>query len=145
MALRIAKVELDKLRLHGEESYARECCGVLVGDISEDGVKHVYSAVRCVNTHTDSAQAFYNIDPVELRRVERDAIRRGYNIVGFYHSHPDWPARWSQNDLEEAHWTGCSYVITSVQRGQAKETNSFDLVGEEEKKRFEAEEIQVDV
>jgi proteasome lid subunit RPN8/RPN11 len=143
MALNIAKVELDKLRLHGEECYATECCGVLLGNISEDGVKHAYSAVRCVNTRHELAQAFYNIDPIELRRVERDAKRQGHEIVGFYHSHPDWPARWSQNDLEEASWAGCSYVITRVQKGRAMESNSFGLVVEEENKHFEAEEIEV--
>jgi proteasome lid subunit RPN8/RPN11 len=144
MALKIAQSELNKLRLHGEESYAQECCGVLLGELSSDGAKRVYRAVRCVNTHTDPAVDYFSIDPLELMRIERDASRSGHSIIGFYHSHPDWPARWSQNDLEEAHWTGCSYVITSVQNGQATETNSYVLVGEEESKRFEEEEIHVE-
>jgi proteasome lid subunit RPN8/RPN11 len=63
--------------------------------------------------------------------------------VGFYHSHPDWPANWSSTDLDEAHWTGCSYVITSVERGRAGLTNSFLLLGEEQSKHFEDEVIEV--
>ena len=69
---------------------------------------------------------------------------RGEDIVGFYHSHPDHPARWSATDLAEAHWFGCSYLITSVEKGTAMVTNSFELVGSEEKdKRFADEEIEV--
>jgi proteasome lid subunit RPN8/RPN11 len=63
--------------------------------------------------------------------------------VGFYHSHPDWPPRWSSTDLEEAHWTGCSYVITSVERGKAAVTNSFLLCGGEAAKHFAEEAIEV--
>jgi proteasome lid subunit RPN8/RPN11 len=69
---------------------------------------------------------------------------RGEDIVGFYHSHPDHPARWSQTDLAEAHWIGCSYVITSVEKGKAVLTNSFELAGTDENdKKFVDEKIDV--
>jgi proteasome lid subunit RPN8/RPN11 len=144
MVLRIAKSELDELRRHGEESYPQECCGVLLGEMAEDGVKAVRAIVACRNTRTDSPQNRYHIDPRELVRIQREASEQGRDLIGFYHSHPDSPARWSQNDLEEAHWTGCSYVITGVRDGQAAETSSFELVGEEENKRFDEEEIRVE-
>ena len=48
------------------------------------------------------------------------------------------------SDLEEAHWTGCSYVITSVQQGKAAQTNSFELAGDESSKRFVDETIVVE-
>jgi proteasome lid subunit RPN8/RPN11 len=67
----------------------------------------------------------------------------GLDIVGFYHSHPDHPARWSATDLAEAHWTGCSYVITSVEKGHAELTNSFLLQDQEEAKHFEDEPLEV--
>jgi proteasome lid subunit RPN8/RPN11 len=77
-------------------------------------------------------------------RIQREGRERGCDIVGFYHSHPDHPARWSPTDLAEAHWIGCSYVITSVQKGKAMLTNSFVLAGTlEEDKRFEDEEVEV--
>src|SRR5438045_9429361 len=104
----------------------------------------VTSIARCGNTRTDSRQNRYNIDPRELVRIQREGRERGEDIVGFYHSHPDHPARWSQTDLAEAHWIGCSYVITSVEHGQAKITNSFELAGEtEENKHFEDEAVGV--
>ena len=76
----------------------------------------------------DSPENRYHIDPAELVRIQRKAALTGQDIVGFYHSHPDCPAKWSRTDLDEAHWTGCSYVITSVEHGKAVQTNSFLLL-----------------
>jgi proteasome lid subunit RPN8/RPN11 len=141
--LRIGKAQWEGLRLHGEEAYPRECCGVLVGLIDANGCKQVTSAIRCRNTREDSPTNRFEIDARELLRIQRESRNTGSEIIGFYHSHPDHPARWSRTDLAEAHWTGCSYVITSVQNGCAVETTSFILDGEEETKSFQAEEIQI--
>jgi proteasome lid subunit RPN8/RPN11 len=82
---------------------------------------------------------------VELVRIEREARRQGLEIAGFYHSHPDHPAQWSATDLAEAHWLGCSYVITAVERGKAAATNSFLLDGTtEEDKHFEQQVIEIE-
>jgi proteasome lid subunit RPN8/RPN11 len=104
----------------------------------------VEEAVRAGNTRIDSAHNRYHIAPQELISIQRQARERSLDIVGFYHSHPDHPARWSSTDFNEAHWLGCSYVITSVDGGLARQTNSFFLAGTgEEDKRFQDEEIQV--
>ena len=88
---------------------------------------------RALRQHAhDSPQNRYHIDPQELVRIQRQGRERGEDIVGFYHSHPDHPARWSSTDLAEAHWFGCSYVITSVEKGKAAVTNSFELTGSDE-------------
>ena len=82
---------------------------------------------------------------VLLGRWEGEARERGEDVVGFYHSHPDHPPRWSETDLAEAHWTGCSYVITAVEGGLASRTTSFELAGHgEDDKRFVDEEIEVE-
>lgn len=141
--LKISKSTWAALRQHGEETYPHECCGALLGAIGDDGTITVTSIARCGNTRTDSPQNRYTIDPRELMEIQRDALKVGVDIVGFYHSHPDHPARWSPTDLAEAHWTGCSYVITSVDHGRANITNSFRLVGAEEQRHFEDEEIVV--
>ncbi len=131
------------IRSHGEETYPHECCGVLLGLASEQ-TNEVQAVVRAGNTRTDSAHNRYQIAPQELVRIQREARERNLDIVGFYHSHPDHPARWSATDFAEAHWLGCSYVITGVERGAAKETNSFLLTGlGEDDKNFENEEIDV--
>ena len=129
--LKMDRSHYDSLRAHGEETYPHECCGVLLGQVEGDS-RVVTSVARCGNTRSDSPQNRYHIDPKELIRIQRQGRERGEDIVGFYHSHPDHPARWSETDLAEAHWFCCSYVITSVEKGKAVTTNSFELVGSEE-------------
>jgi proteasome lid subunit RPN8/RPN11 len=141
--LRISRSNHDSLRRHGEETYPYECCGVLLGQLDGD-VRVVTSVARCGNTRSDSPQNRYHIDPKELIRIQREGRERGEDIVGFYHSHPDHPARWSATDLAEAHWFGCSYVITSVEGGKAVTTNSFELTGSEENgKKLVDEEVEI--
>jgi proteasome lid subunit RPN8/RPN11 len=140
--LRIDAPLHDDLRRHAEEAYPRECCGVLVGREAGDG-RRVTRTVRCANAAAGDAGARYEIDPRDLLRAARAARERGEAIVGFYHSHPDHPARPSAADLAEACWPGCSYVITSVERGRAGETASFRLRDGEGGRRLEPEPVEV--
>jgi proteasome lid subunit RPN8/RPN11 len=141
--LRIAAPVYEAIRTHGEETYPHECCGALLGHQTSDGWR-IESAVKAGNTRTDSAHNRYNISPLELVKIEREARKSGLSIGGFYHSHPDHPAQWSPTDFAEAHWIGCSYVITAVAQGNATVTNSFFLAGTtEEDKRFDNESIEV--
>ncbi len=143
-ALHLPKSVFDAIRAHGEETYPHECCGVLLGQPSPEGWL-VRSAVRAGNTRTDSAHNRYHIAPIELVKIQREAARQSLEIAGFYHSHPDHPAQWSPTDFAEAHWIGCSYVITEVARGKAAVTNSFRLAGTtEEDKRFENEAMKIE-
>jgi proteasome lid subunit RPN8/RPN11 len=142
--LKIDQTCYDQLRLHGEETYPHECCGVLLGRFEDEERRLVTAIARAGNTRTDSPHNRYNIDPRELIAIQRQARERGLDIVGFYHSHPDHPARWSPTDLADAHWLGCSYVITRVEKGLARDTNSFVLSGgDEAEKRLEDEPVEV--
>jgi len=146
--LKLPQSAYVSLRQHGEETYPHECCGVLLGRFDDDGSgavsKTVTRIARCGNTREDSPQNRYKIDPRDLIRIQREGRERGEDIVGFYHSHPDHPAKWSSTDLAEAHWFGCSYVITSVENGKAVLTNSFELTGSDETdKQFMEEETEV--
>jgi len=141
--LKIGRSHYGALRQHGEQTYPHECCGVLLGRLDDD-VRVVTSIARCGNTREDSPHNRYNIDPTDLVRIQREARERGEDIIGFYHSHPDHPPRWSPTDLAEAHWFGCSYVITSVEKGKSAVTNSFELTGREENdKQLVGEKIEV--
>jgi proteasome lid subunit RPN8/RPN11 len=149
--LRLTRTIYDSIRTHGEETYPHECCGAILGRFvvadpanSETGGWVVEDAVRAGNTRTDSAHNRYQIAPIELVKIEREARSRGLDIAGFYHSHPDHPAQWSKTDFEEAHWLGCCYVISEVAQGKAAATNSFFLAGQrEEDKRFEQQSIEI--
>lgn len=139
--LQIAQSAFDKLRAHGESAYPEESCGVLLGTISGDE-RRVLEAVPLANI-AETRHNRYRIEPVDLIRGEKAARLAGWEILGFYHSHPDHPAEPSTTDLTEAHWLGCSYAITAVLSGHAAETRSFRLCGSsEEDKHFEAETLQ---
>jgi proteasome lid subunit RPN8/RPN11 len=144
--LKISPSDYLSLRQHGEQTYPHECCGVLLGHFNDDGAntKTVTRIARCGNTRDDSPHNRYHIDPKELIRIQREGRERGEEIVGFYHSHPDHPAQWSSTDLAEAHWFGCAYMITSVEKGKAALTNSFALTGTDESdKKFVDERTEI--
>jgi len=147
MSLTLSQDVYNALRAHGEQTYPHECCGIMLGKTTDDGIQ-VKILVRAGNTRTDSAHNRYNIAPQELVRIQRQARGLGFDIVGFYHSHPDHPAQWSVTDFAEAHWFGCAYVITAVdgdkQTGEATITNSFLLTGTgEEDKAFINQPIRI--
>ena len=143
--LRIGLTDYEAIRAHGEETYPNECCGILLGvsDVSLQS-SEVRRVLRAGNTRTDAAHNRYHIAPEELIRAQREGRQERLDIVGFYHSHPDHPARWSATDLAEAHWFGCSYIITAVEQGRASVTNAFLLTGtDEDNKQFVDEAIEI--
>lgn len=141
--LKVPDSHYEAIRRHAEQSYPHECCGVLIGKL-EGGDRVVSEHVPCKNAHQATPQHRYNIAPDELIAAQKRAREQRQDIVGFYHSHPDNPAKWSTRDLDEAHWFACSYVITGVECGRAAATKSFVLCGnDEETKRFDDEEIEV--
>jgi proteasome lid subunit RPN8/RPN11 len=143
--LKLSYNDYEALRAHGEETYPHECCGVLLGKANPED-NQVCEIVRAGNTRTDSAHNRYNIAPEDLIRIQRQSRKKGLEIIGFYHSHPDHPAQWSPTDFAEAHWIGCSYVITSIAQSKAAITHSFLLTGtNEEDKKFLDEPVEIEV
>jgi proteasome lid subunit RPN8/RPN11 len=141
--LRLPLAFYEQIRAHGERTYPDECCGALLGHSTPAGWQ-VEAVVETGNSRTDSPRNRFRIPPLDLVKIAQEAHRLELEIAGFYHSHPDHPANWSRIDLAEAHWIGCSFVITSVVQGKATQTNSFLLAGSsEEDKRFEPETIQI--
>jgi proteasome lid subunit RPN8/RPN11 len=132
----------DQLRRHGEAAYPDECCGVLLGSLAEE-VRTIREAIAVENASA-SPRNHYEVSPQDLIAIMSHARSAGLEILGFYHSHPDHPAQPSATDLAEAHWIGCSYVITAVCNGLGEATNSFLLGGSrEEDKHFTPEVIVI--
>jgi len=98
----------DAIRAHAREAYPHECCGSLVG---RDGAVHATCALP--NTTDEGPRRRFLVRPDDYKAAESDARARGLDLLGFYHSHPDHPARPSQYDLDHA-WPFFSYVIVSV-------------------------------
>ncbi len=106
-----ADVELG-IRRHGEATYPHECCGALVG---RDGC--VTACVPLPNTTEEGPRRRFLVRPSDYREAERQAAAHGGELLGFYHSHPDHPARPSQYDLDHA-WPTFAYIIVSVADAQ---------------------------
>src|ERR1041384_8278274 len=120
---------------HTEASYPNECCGVMVGT-SDESKNHTVHAFRiCKNLNTERARDRYDMDPLDMLRVEREFEKSPWDIIGIYHSHPDHPSRPSQTDTDRA-WPYYSYVIISVQKGTAASAQRWGL-NADEKKFFE--------
>jgi len=131
--------QLNEIRAHGEADYPYECCGLLIGRFESDGRKTVIETYAISNAREEEAKRNrFLIRPEELMRGERYARERGLDVVGFYHSHPDHPARPSQYDLEHA-WPTYSYIIVSVREGRAEDLFSWEM--EADRSRFNSEEI----
>jgi proteasome lid subunit RPN8/RPN11 len=98
----------ERIRAHAREAYPHECCGALIG---RDGA--VDAAYALPNTTEEGPRRRFLVRPEDYRDAERHAQDLGLELLGFYHSHPDHPARPSQYDLDHA-WPFFSYIIVSA-------------------------------
>lgn len=112
--LTLAPAARQALEAHAAGGYPHEVCGVLLGR-SQD----VLESIPAKNLNTERARDRYLIDPQDQLRIEKDARARGLEVLGYYHSHPDHPARPSATDLELS-WEGVAYLIAAVEKDGVK-------------------------
>jgi proteasome lid subunit RPN8/RPN11 len=124
------------IRRHGEETFPHECCGALIG---KDGV--VSHAEPLPNTTEEGPRRRFLVRPADYRLAEQRATELGADLLGFYHSHPDHPARPSQFDLDHA-WPTFAYVIVSVMAGRASDMTVWFL--REDRSSFDEGELNGD-
>jgi len=130
--------QLAQMRAHGERDYPYECCGLMLGKL-EGGRKTVLETYAISNAREEAAKRNrFLIRPEELMRGEKHAREQGFDVVGFYHSHPDDVAVPSQYDLEHA-WPTYSYIVMSVEQARAVDLRSWEM--ESDRSRFNEEEI----
>jgi len=133
MALSLGAGVDAAIRSHGAETYPNECCGALIG---RDGV--VTAIYALPNTTEEGPRRRFLVRPSDYRDAEQRAAHAGGDLLGFYHSHPDHPARPSQYDLDHA-WPFFSYVIVSVRNGVSEDMTSWRL--REDRSAFDPEEL----
>jgi proteasome lid subunit RPN8/RPN11 len=124
VTLRLPGALAEEIRRHGEAAYPAECCGALVGRV-DGNAKEVVRLEPAVNRRTDDPHR-YLIAPDDLRRLETATLAAGLEIVGYYHSHPDHPARPSAFDADHA-WPWYSYLIVRIDRGRGADMASWVL------------------
>ena len=128
MPLKIGAGDVGHIHDHALEAYPEECAGVLVGmDVGE--MKIVVDVWRAENTHEEERSRRFLIEPLKIKEFEERAAERDLDVLGFYHSHPDHPAKPSEYDREHA-WPGWSYVIASVSAENVEDMRSWVLKGD---------------
>jgi proteasome lid subunit RPN8/RPN11 len=133
MSLRLNGGVADSIRAHGTETYPNECCGALIG---RDG--EVTTTFALPNTTEEGPRRRFLVRPDDYREAEKQARAAGGDLLGFYHSHPDHPARPSQYDLDHA-WPSFSYIIVSVRAGAPEDMTSWRL--REDRSTFDQEDL----
>ncbi len=128
---------INQIRKHGEQTYNEECCGAILGEMN-DGVYSVNQLIQFGNEKDENRQRRYLITPEQYRDSEKQAREDNLELLGFYHSHPDHPAKPSQFDTDHAlPWF--IYIIVSVQKGKAEDLTAWVL--QEDREKFEEQEI----
>ncbi len=141
----------DKIRAHGAETYPHECCGALLGrDLdapttrSSDGAalpsREVTALFPLVNRRDDSPRNRFAVTSDDVRDAEKAAREKGIDVVGWYHSHPDHPAKPSQFDQDHA-WPWYSYIIVSVANGRPETMTSWRLT--DDRTQFTPENLEI--
>lgn len=141
-ALLIPQNLARQIEREGVAAYPNECCGILFGkDVRENGDEQRFvQRIEKVENEFDESEHHHRflITPDTLMKAENAAAKEGRLVLGFYHSHPDAPARPSEYDREHG-WPFYSYVIVSVLNREATDTTSW--VMDEATRRFERQEI----
>lgn len=142
----------EKIRAHGAETYPHECCGALLGrdspavsgnDPEQDAHapgREILALFPLVNRRDDSPRNRFSVTSEDVLAAEKAAREQGLEVVGWYHSHPDHPARPSQYDRDHA-WPWYSYIIVSVQSGAPQEMTSWRL--NDDRQEFSEESIEI--
>lgn len=127
MILRLRQDHQAQIRAHVETGYPAEACGIFLGHEAE-GIKIVERLRLVDNRWADPAEQTHRflIPPEEVLAAEREATAAGLEILGFFHSHPDHPARPSNFDREHA-WPWYAYLIVSVENGRATDWRVWEL------------------
>ncbi len=130
--IKLSKEHLGEIRAHAEADYPHECGGLLLGHL--DGTtKTVVETLPMENTAAEETRHDrVLIDPRALMLAERAARKKGLDVIGYYHSHPDDEAVPSQFDLDHALpvW---SYIIVSVRNKKAVDWNSWEMLSDRSK------------
>jgi len=135
----------ERIRKHGAETYPHECCGALLGRDAglggdRKGPREILDCLPLVNRRDDSPNNRFSIAPMDVIEADKVAQSRGMDLIGWYHSHPDHPAKPSEYDRNHA-WPWFSYVIVSVRAGVPEEMTSWRL--NEDRLEYAQETIEI--
>src|SRR6266853_5378865 len=150
--LKMSAAIAQEIREQGAQGYPNECCGALLGRDTDGSsatttggalslpVREIVALFPLVNRRDDSPRNRFSVTAEDVGDSERAAQEKGLDVVGWYHSHPDHPARPSQYDREHA-WPWYSYIIVSVANGKPQEMTSWRLT--DDRSQFTCEALKI--
>jgi proteasome lid subunit RPN8/RPN11 len=131
-----------QIEAEGATAFPNECCGIMYGrDLKiADGVRRVVERLEAVKNAFEAEEQYhrFSISPQQLMQAEKDASAEGRVVLGFYHSHPNAPARPSEYDRQHA-WPFYSYVIVAIANRQPVDMTCWVL--DEQTETFRRQEI----
>ena len=152
----ISKTQVEQIHYHAQATYPEECCGLLLGNFEinqkivlevretennwtlSDAVNNLHT-ISTPNQQQLSKKNRFSISPNVLLKVQKECRDRQINIIGIYHSHPDYSAIPSSFDREIA-WSQYSYIIVSLRNGKVTEVKSWQL---QDNRQFHPEKIEI--
>jgi proteasome lid subunit RPN8/RPN11 len=139
----LTPVQVGQIEEEGARAYPNECCGIMIGRDVSDGTctRRIVERLEPMANVFDPEQQRrrFAVDPLALMRAEKSASEAGQLVLGFYHSHPDHPARPSEYDRTHA-WPFYSYIIVSIEQGKAVDMTSWVL--DDQTETFSKQEIE---
>ena len=146
MMIEISTVQLQVIFDHATSVYPEECCGILLGKLEPEQkivvevipTMNEWESLETVENHRTKNTRF-TIPAKEIFLAQKRGRDLGLEILGFFHSHPDYPAIPSECDRLQA-WEIYSYPIVSVIQGQAVDIQSWIL---DNQQVFQSEQIKL--
>jgi proteasome lid subunit RPN8/RPN11 len=140
MTLILTPKQKEQIESEGCKAYPNECCGAMLG--KDVGDERLVTRLAPLNNSFSSDEQYhrFSLNPKELMQVEKTASAEGLAVLGFYHSHPDHPARPSEYDRQHA-WPYYSYLIVAIAKGKPGDMTSWQLV--ESTEQYKSEEIVI--
>lgn len=124
---------MDEMKIHAQEGFPHEVVGILAG---HRDTNEVHAVTLLVNERAETHNR-YKVSALRLMKAERELESQNLEIVGYYHSHPNHPAQYSQFDRDHA-LPNMSYVILSIQDGAFQEALSWRLLDDRTAMRAES-------
>ncbi|HUI30523.1 MAG TPA: M67 family metallopeptidase [Candidatus Acidoferrales bacterium] len=138
--IKIPKDAISQIEKHGERAYPEECCGIMLGR-SDGNNQMVEEVVELDNEQGENRGRRFFVTPKQYLQMERIAVERKLDLLGFYHSHPDHPAVPSEFDRDHAlPWF--TYIVVSVSQGKARDISAWLL--SDTRDRFDRKEFLVE-
>jgi proteasome lid subunit RPN8/RPN11 len=124
-SLKISQELVRQIEAHGVETFPHECCGALLG-LDDDNGRQILKLMPLENRRNDSPRNRFEVTPGDVLLAEKTAREKKIDLLGWYHSHPNAPARPSEFDREHA-WPWYSYIIVSIRDGAPADMTSWRL------------------